>query len=74
MKGEIEGSEDLFGILQNASQPYTSRRDGTRGSERESGRSYLIRIASVKSLFTVGKGRQDRSGLKRIEQYHILGR
>lgn len=35
MKGEIEGLEGLFGILQNASQPYTSRRDGTRGSERE---------------------------------------
>lgn len=35
MKGEIEGSGGPFGILKNASQPYTSRRDGTRGSERE---------------------------------------
>jgi len=35
MKGEIEGVKGLFGIQQNASQRYSSRRDGTRGSERE---------------------------------------
>jgi|GEM_PF-3393378 hypothetical protein len=35
MMGEIESVECLFGILKNASQPYSSRRDGTRGSKRE---------------------------------------
>jgi hypothetical protein len=35
MMGEIESLGCLFGILQNASQPYSSRGDGTRGSKRE---------------------------------------
>ena len=35
MKGEIEGFKSLFGIQRNASQRDSSRRDGTRGSERE---------------------------------------
>jgi len=31
MKGEIEALEGLFGIQRNASQQYTSRKDGTKG-------------------------------------------
>jgi hypothetical protein len=35
MKGEIEALKGIFGIHRNASHRYTSRIDGTRGSERE---------------------------------------